>query len=72
MHTEGFLFVCFEYKTIQSGLRAAGFFCFSFFFFWLVLFGGVRYTYIDRTYKDSRLVLGFLLVLRLIKLAKFS
>lgn len=27
---------------------------------------------IDRTFEDSRLVLGFLLVLRLIKLAKFS
>lgn len=41
MHTEGFLFVCFEYKTIQSGLRAAGFFCFSFFFFGWFYLGGL-------------------------------
>lgn len=58
----------FNMKPFNKDLELQGFWFgfFSVFLFW----GFDRYTCIHRTSKDSRLVLGFLLVLKLIKLAK--
>lgn len=56
-------------KPFNKDLELQGFW-FGFLFCDFLFWGFDRYTCIHRTSKDSRLVLGFLLVLKLIKLAK--